>query len=120
MKKTISTIIAIVIISSIVTTSAFAGDRHHGGGINPLWIPVAILSTLAAAVTISQPQVTYERRVYSAPPRTVVYEEPRQTVVYTEPRHHRIPARYNGREPVRIYYDEYGRAFETHPQRHYR
>jgi hypothetical protein len=76
MKKAISTIVAIGFISSMLVNTAYAGGRN-GGGINPLWIPVAILSTLAA-VTIAQPQpVVYERRITYEPRHTVIYEEPR-------------------------------------------
>ena len=79
MKKVISTIVAVVFISSMLANAAYAGDRH-GGGINPLWVSVAIMSTIAA-VAIAQPQhVVYENRVEY---------EPRQTVVYEEPQHRR-------------------------------
>jgi hypothetical protein len=82
MKKTISTIVAIGFISSMLVNTAHAGNRHLEI-LNPLWVPAAILSTLAAAVTISLPQpVVYERRGYSEPYRTVIYEEPRHN------RHH--------------------------------
>lgn len=75
MKKLFSTLVAIVFISSMLANTASAGDRS--GGISPFWIPVAILSTLAA-VTIAQPApVAYERRVSYEPRRTVVREEPR-------------------------------------------
>jgi hypothetical protein len=85
MKKVISTIVSVVFISSMLVNTACAGDRHRG--INPLWIPVAILSTLAA-ISIPQPrQVVYERRAEYEPRPTVIYEEPRQVVVYQEPRH---------------------------------
>jgi hypothetical protein len=88
MKKVISTIVVMGLISSILINTAYAGDRN--GGINPIWIPVAILSTLAA-VAITQPEpVVYERRV--------VYE-PRQAVKYEEPRHYRH-ARYYERDRV--------------------
>jgi hypothetical protein len=93
MKKVISTIVAVTFISSMLVNSAYAGGRN-GGGISPLWIPVAILSTLAA-VTMSQPQqVVYERRAEYEPRPTVIYQEPRQVVVYEEPRHHRHPRYY--------------------------
>ncbi|MDD2900249.1 MAG: hypothetical protein PHI31_16260 [Desulfuromonadaceae bacterium] len=88
MKKLLSTIVAIGFISSMLVNSVYAGDRHSGGGFNPLWIPIAIISTLAA-VTISQPQqVVYERRADYEPRRPVIYEEPRLAVVYQEPRHY--------------------------------
>lgn len=95
MKKVLTIIVAVGFISSMLVNTASAGER--GGGINPLWIPVAILSTLAA-VTIAQPQqVVYERRVEYEPRQTVVYEEPRPIVVYQEPRHYRY-ARYYERD----------------------
>jgi hypothetical protein len=106
MKNTISTIVAIGFISSMLVNTAYAGGRN-GGFINPLWIPVAILSTLAA-VTIAQPQpVVYERRI--------TYE-PRQTVIYEEPRHWR-ERNYERRQVV--YHDEQNRSYEA-PRYHYR
>jgi hypothetical protein len=96
MKKVLTIIVAVGFISSMLVNTASAGGRH-GGGISPLWIPVAILSTLAA-VTIAQPQqVVYERRAEYEPRQTVVYEEPRPIVVYQEPRHYRY-ARYYERD----------------------
>jgi len=87
MKKVLTIIVAVGFISSMLVNTASAGGHHGGGGINPLWIPVAILSTLAA-VTIAQPQqVVYERRVEYEPRPTVVYVEPRPVVVYQEPRY---------------------------------
>jgi hypothetical protein len=109
MKKILSTIVAVGFISSMLANSAYAGERHGGGGINPLWIPIAIISTLAA-VTISQPQqVVYERRADYEPRRPVIYEEPRQTVVYQEPRDY---------EHDRYY--ERGRDYEAPRYREYR
>jgi len=76
MKKAISIIVAIGFVSSMLVNSAYAGGRNCGG-ISPLWIPVAILSTLAA-VTIAQPQpVAYERRITYEPRLIVVSEEPK-------------------------------------------
>jgi hypothetical protein len=95
MKKVISTIVAIWFISSMLVNTAYAGGRN-GGGINPFWIPVAILSTIAA-VTIAQPQpVVYERRITYEPRQAVTYEEPRhwrehnyeRNRSYEEPRYH--------------------------------
>ena len=78
MKKAISTIVAIGFISSMLVNTAYA-DHGHLELLNPLWVPVAILSTVAATVTaIVQPPVIYEQRVYSEPRQTVIYEEPRQ------------------------------------------
>jgi hypothetical protein len=111
MKKVISTVIAIGLISSMLANTVYAGD-HHGGGINPLWIPVAILSTVAATVAaIVQPPVVYEQRVYS---------EPRQTVIYEEPRHQYRHGRYYERGPANYYYDERGRAYDAPRYREYR
>ena len=110
MKKVISTIVAIGFISSMLVNSAYAGERH-GGIFNPLWIPVAILSTVAATVaTIVQPPVVYEQRVYS---------EPRQTVIYDEPRQYRHEHYYE-RGPANYYYGERERAYETPRYRDYR
>lgn len=115
MKKTITTIVAIGFVSSMLVNSAYAGDRH-GGGINPLWVPVAILSTLAA-VTVSIPQpVIYERQVYV---------EPRQTVIYEEPRHYRHNRYYDRScdEPRRYrhvrYYDR-NHSYDAPRYREYR
>ena len=93
MKKAISTIVVVGLISSMIVNTAQAGDRN--GGINPIWIPVAILSTLAA-VAISQPEpVVYEHRI--------AYE-PRQSVVYEESRHYRR-ARYDNHDERERYYE---------------
>jgi hypothetical protein len=108
MKKIISTIVAIGFISSMLANTAHAGDRHVGI-LNPLWLPVAILSTVAAAVAITLPQpVIYERQEYS---------EPRQRVIYAEPRHYRHE-RYYERGPANYSYDE--RAYESPRYRDYR
>jgi hypothetical protein len=80
MKKVISTIVAIGFISSMLVNSAYAGHGHIEV-LNQLWLPVAIISTVAAVVaTIVQAPFVYEQRGYS---------EPRQTVIYEEPRHYR-------------------------------
>ncbi len=92
MKKVISTIVAVALVSSLLINTAYAGD-HHGGDLNPLWVPVAIFSTLVAAMALSNPPVVHEQRVVYEPrqtvvyrePRPVFYEEPRQTVVYEPP-----------------------------------
>jgi hypothetical protein len=105
MKKAISTIVAIGFISSMQVNTAYAG---HGPieVFNPLWVPVAILSTVAATVaTIVQPPVVYERRGYSEPP---------QAVIYKEPRHYR-QEHYNER-----YQDDRDRAYEGPRYREYR
>lgn len=95
MKKAITTIVAIGFVSSMLVNTAYAGHRDLEV-LNPLWLPVAILSTVAAAVTISQSQpVVYERHVYTEPRQTVIYEEPRQTVIYEEPRHYRNDRYYD-------------------------
>jgi hypothetical protein len=119
MRKIISTIVAIGLISATLVNTASAGDRHgggHGGGINPLWIPVAILSTLAAVTIAQPPPAVYERQVYYEPRPTVIYEEPRQTVVYSEPRHYRNDHYYD-RGPSYSYYD---RVYESPRYRDYR
>jgi hypothetical protein len=110
MKKVISTIVAIGIISSMYVNSAYAGHGHIEV-LNPFWFPVAIISTVAATMaTIVQPPVVYERRGYSEPRQTVIYEEPRQ---YRHERYYeRRPSNYN-------YYDR-GRAYEAPRYREYR
>ncbi len=103
MKKVISTIVAIGFISSMLVNTAHAGSRN-GGGIDPVWIPVAILSALAA-VAITQPEpVVYERRV--------IYE-PRPSIRYQEPRHYRH-TRYDNHD------DERERYYEPRRYREYR
>ena len=110
MKKVISTIVAIGFISSMLVNTAYAGGRH-GGGINPLWLPVVILSTVAATVaTIVQAPFVYERREYS---------EPRQTVIYDEPRQYRQDHYYE-RGPANYYNDERDHDCETPRYRDYR
>ena len=112
MKKAISTIIAIGFISSMLVNTAYAGYGHgHGAHFNPLWIPVAILSTVVATVaTIAQPQVVYQQQGYY---------EPRQTVIYEEPRHYRQDHYYE-RRPANYYYGERGRVYETPRDLEYR
>jgi Ni/Co efflux regulator RcnB len=117
MKKIISTIVAVALISGTLATSAHAGGRH-GGGINPLWIPVAVLSTLAAVTIAQPPPVVYERQVYYEPRPTVIYEEPRQTVIYREPRYYSHEQHYD-RGPSN-YYNERDRAYEAPRYRDYR
>lgn len=104
MKRVISTIVAVGFVSSMLATTAHAGNRHLEI-LNPLWVPAAILSTLAAAVTISLPQpVVYEQRGYSEARQTVIYEQPRHyrhdrrpDHAYDESRHYR-QVRYYDRE----------------------
>lgn len=109
MQKAISTIVAMAFISSMLVTTVYAGN-HHGGGINPAWIPVAIFTTLAA-VAISQPQpVVYERHIHHEPVRTVIYEDPR---------HYRYARHYMHR-PYNDYHDEQERSYEERGYRNYR
>lgn len=97
MKKSISTLIALGFISTLLVNTSYAGDRHESG-ISPLWLPVAIISTLAA-VAITHPQpVIYEQRVH--------YEPRQQIVIREEPRHYRYTRYY-----------ESDRAYEA-PRRH--
>jgi len=99
MKKAISTIVAIGFVSSMLVNTAYAGNRHLEV-FNPLWVPVVILSTVAAtASTIVLAPFAYEQRGYT---------EPRQTVIYEEPRHYRQD----------YYYDRY-RAHEGPRYREY-
>ncbi|GAM10392.1 hypothetical protein OR1_02681 [Geobacter sp. OR-1] len=98
MKKTISTIIAIGLVSSMLVNTAYAG--HNDGGINPAWIPVAIFSTIAAVAIAQSPPVVHERRI--------IYEPVRE-VRYVEPRHHR-----------HSHYYEHDREFEGHRHQEYR
>ncbi len=124
MKKILSTIVAVGFISSMLVNSAYAGHRHIEV-LNPLWVPVAILSTVAATVaTIVQAPFVYERHGYSEPRQIVTYEqrgysEPRQTVIYEEPRHYRQDHYYE-RVPVNYYYGERERSYESPRYRDYR
>ncbi|MEI6207487.1 MAG: hypothetical protein WCP20_11950 [Desulfuromonadales bacterium] len=80
MKKAISTTVAVGVISTLLVSTSYAGGRQNSG-INPIWVPVAIISTLAA-VAIAQPQtIVYEPRVRCEPREQVVIRE--------EPRHYR-------------------------------
>jgi len=129
MKKTVTTIVAIGLISSMFASTAFAGGRHLEV-LNPLWLPAAILSTAAATVatiaTFTPPPVVVEHRgyyeprqtvIYEQPRQTVIYEEPRQQVIYVEPRHYRH-VRYYDRAPA--YYYDRERAYEAPRYREYR
>jgi hypothetical protein len=110
MKKVISTIVVIGFISSMLVNTAFAGHGHIEV-FNPLWVPVAILSTVAATVaTVVQAPFVYERQGYA---------EPRQSVIYEEPRHYR-QEHYYERGPSNYYYEERGRAYEAPRYRDYR
>ncbi|MDD2580857.1 MAG: hypothetical protein PHR66_02575 [Desulfuromonadaceae bacterium] len=120
MRKVLSTIIAAGFISSMLVNSAYAGHRHIEV-INPLWIPVAILSTVAAIV---QAPFVYASHEYSEPRQTVVYEQrdysgPRQSVIYEEPRHYRQDHYYE-RGPANHYDDERERGYESQRYRDYR
>jgi hypothetical protein len=111
MKKVISTIVATSIIASVLVNTAYAGGRH-GGGVNPLWIPVAVLSTLVAAATIADSNpVVYERRIYV---------EPRQTVIYEEPRRYRHEQSIENRPDYGHNCNEHDRAYESPRYRDYR
>src|SRR5476651_796678 len=95
MRKVISTIVAIGFITSMLVNTAYAGHRHVEV-FNPLWVPVAILSSVAATVSsIVLPPVVYDNREYY---------EPRRTVIYSEPRYYRQD-RYYERRPAYYYYD---------------
>lgn len=107
MKKTIPTIVALAFISTMLANTAYAG--HNGGGINPVWIPVAMFTTLAA-VAIAQQPVVHERRI--------IYEPVRE-VRYVEPRHYRY-ARYYEHRPHNDYHDEHERSYEDRQYRDYR
>ena len=110
MKKAISTIVFIGFMSGMLVNSAYAGHGHIEV-INPLWIPVAILSTVAATVaSVVQAPFVYGQQGYPEPRQTVIYEEPRQY------RHER----YYGRGPGSHYYDERGRGYEASRYRGYR
>jgi hypothetical protein len=110
MKKVISTIVVTGLISSMLVNTAFAGD-HHGVGFNPLWVPVAILSTVAATVAtiVQAPFVSVHQE----------YAEPRQTVIYEEPRQYRREHYYD-RGPAHDSYYERGRFYEQPRYRDYR
>jgi hypothetical protein len=113
MKKVISTIVAVALLSNLLINTAYAGD-YHGGDFNPLWVPVAILSTLVAAVALSTAPVVHEQRVVYEPRQTAVYQEPRQTVVYNDSRYYRH-VRHDDR-----YYDDHDRGCESPRYRDYR
>lgn len=110
MRKVISTIVVTAFVSSMLVNTAFAGN-HHLEVLNPLWLPVAIPSTMAATVAaVAQPSVVYEQRVYP---------EPRQTVVYDEPRHYRN-AHYYEHGPVEHYDGDSYSSYEEPRYHEYR
>lgn len=111
MKSIISIIVALGLISSMATSAAYAGGHHRDAGFNPLWAPIAILSTLAAVVTVAQPPVIHERRTYC---------EPRHTVVYDEPRHYRSDDYYSDRRPTYNDHDDYERPHARQHRGYYR
>lgn len=87
MKKIISTVVAVAIISTFTVNTASAGNR----GVDPIWIPVAIFSTLAAAVAFTQPTVVQEQRVVYEPrptTRVIVYEQPQHEHEHRHVRHY--------------------------------
>src|ERR1039457_486685 len=93
MRKSISTIVAIGLLSSMLVNTVYAGDRHLEI-FNPLWVPVAILSTVAATVaTVVEAPFVFEHRGYSEPRQTVTYEEPRH---YQQDRHYDRYREYDG------------------------
>ena len=107
-------ILVSLLISSLLVSTVYAGGGHggrYGGGINPLWIPVAVLSTLAVATTVATlpSPVVYDRRVYYEPRQTVVYEEPRRAIVYEEPSYYRGSRHYSERRADYYYHDDRGR-----------
>ena len=115
MKKAISTIVAIGFVSSMLVNTAYAGNRHLEV-FNPLWVPVAIFSTVAATVAaIVQPPVVYVRPGYSKPPQAVIYSEPRNYRYernydrYEEPGSYRQIRNYN-----------HGRSYDEPRYREYR
>ena len=114
MKKVISTIVAVGFISSMLVNTA------HAGRINPLWIPVAVLSTIAAVTIANAQPVVYERHITYEPRQRVIYEEPRQRVVYEEPRQRVVyeEPRHNHYRHARYY--ERDRAYEAPRYREYR
>lgn len=95
MRKVISIIVAVGFISTMSVNNSYAGH----GGINPLWVPVAILSTIAAITIAQPPPVVYERRVQYEPRPVVIVEKPRYSRhvryyesdrgYYETPRHYR-------------------------------
>lgn len=78
MKKIISTIVAIGLTSALLVNNSYAGGRH---GIDPIWVPVAVVSTIAALAIAQAEPVVYERRVYREPRPIIIREH--------DHRHHR-------------------------------
>ena len=93
MKKVISTIVSVAIITTLTVNTASAGNR----GVDPIWIPVAIFSTLAAAVAFTQPTTVHEQRVvYETRPtnRVIVYEQPHHEHEHRHVRHYEHDREY--------------------------
>jgi len=110
MKKLVSTIVSIGFISSMLINTAYADNRHLEV-LNPLWLPVEILSSVATTVSaLVLAPFAFEHRGYS---------EPRQTVTYEEPRNYRQDHYYE-RGPAYYYYDERGRTYAAPRYRDYR
>jgi len=102
-------IVLATLISSISVSAAYAGEVR-GGILNPLWLPVTILSSVAEVT--APPAVMYSRRTNYESGTTVVYREPQRTVIYEQPRHHRHDYSYE-RSPSYYYSNnDYSRTYE--------
>jgi signal peptidase I len=99
-------IVLTILFSTMSVSAAFAGEVP-GGILNPLWLPVTILSSVAEVT--APPHVVYSRRTYYEPGATVVYREPQQTVMYERPRHDRHDY-YNERRSSYYYNNDYSRS----------
>ncbi len=108
MKKSVSTIVGLVFMGSILSTSAYAGDQR-GRGCDSIRIPLAILSTVATVVSITQ-----------QPPRQIHSMQPEQhhTVIIREPQrqqhHHTFDRGHQHRYHKRDY------AYDVPRHRSYR
>ena len=81
MKRARIAIVALGLLSSMLVNTAYAGN-HRGGGIDPFWIPVAILSTAIAVATIAQQPEPPFYREPCKPSQTIIVEEPRHAGRY--------------------------------------
>ncbi|MFL9923127.1 hypothetical protein PQR62_02535 [Herbaspirillum lusitanum] len=114
-KKIVSAVL-VTLLASGITTSAFAGDRYHGGGGgNGVAIAAGIIGAVAIGSLIANAN-SAPQPVYQAPPQPVYYQQPQQVyyeapqrVYYEQPRYAPPPPRYveRGYEVRQVYrYDD--------------
>ena len=106
MKKALSTLVAAGLVATLLVNTAHAG-KQHDSDFNPLWIPVAILSTVVAVAAITQPPPVYEHREQ---------RESKKIIIVDEPRHHQAGRYHESRDTM--YHDRCDR--ENAAPRHWK